>query len=148
MEWLNKLSGQLVAVDTAPFIYLIEGNPKYLSAIEPFFAALDQGRLHGITSTVTLLEVLVQPFRKNDQELARRYREILLKSRGLTIIPLSAEIAEQAAEIRAHSNLRTADAIQIAVARSQRAASFLTNDRQLLAPAGLDVLIIDELISA
>jgi hypothetical protein len=30
MEWLIKLKGKIVGLDTAPLIYYIEENPKYL----------------------------------------------------------------------------------------------------------------------
>lgn len=43
MDWINELSGSAVALDTAPLIYFIERNPKYLPIVKPFFAAMDQG---------------------------------------------------------------------------------------------------------
>jgi hypothetical protein len=30
MEWLNKLQGKIIGLDTAPLIYFIEENPTYL----------------------------------------------------------------------------------------------------------------------
>ncbi len=65
MGWIDALRGKKAGLDTAPFIYFIEENQTYLSLIRPFFEALDQGSFTGITSAVTLLEVLVQPFRRN-----------------------------------------------------------------------------------
>lgn len=37
MEWLVNLQGQIVGLDTAPLIYFIEQNPRYLEVIHAFF---------------------------------------------------------------------------------------------------------------
>ncbi len=124
MEWLNALYNRVVGVDTAPFIYLIEEHPVYLPAVRSLFEAADLGRLRIVTLVITLLEVLVQPLRQGDQELARQYREILLEATGLIIVPVSARIAEKAAALRAFYNLRTPDAIQAATAIGEGASAF------------------------
>ena len=33
MEWLNLLTGKIVGLDTAPLIYFIEQNPKYITIV-------------------------------------------------------------------------------------------------------------------
>lgn len=45
------------------FIYFIEEHPIYLPLVEPLFEAIDAGELEAVTSSLTLLEVLVIPFR-------------------------------------------------------------------------------------
>ncbi len=146
MEWLGALEGKIVGVDTAPFIYLIEEHPDYLPLVRPFFEAVDLGRLRVVTSVITLLEVLVQPLRQDNQELAQKYRDILLGAAGLSVVPVSVSIAEEAASLRACYHLRTPDAIQIATAKSEGASAFLTNDRRLASLPGIQVLVLDELI--
>ena len=64
MGWVDDLHGKTVGVDTSPFIYLIEGNPTYLKAVAEFFPAVDAGHITAVISTVTLLQWLVQPFRR------------------------------------------------------------------------------------
>ena len=63
-----------LAVDTAIFIYLIEEEPRYLPHILPLFAEADQGHRELVTSALTLLEVLVVPYRAGNRQLAERYR--------------------------------------------------------------------------
>ena len=145
MEWLEALEGQVVGLDTAPLIYLIEENPAYLKTVRPFFKAVDQGKFHVVTSVITLLEVLVHPFRRNDAELAQQYRDILLNAEGLTTVLLSQEIAEKAARLRAQHSIRTPDAIQMATAMREGASFFLTNDARLPSLPTLQVLVLDEL---
>ena len=49
MGWLDPLHGQLVGMDTAPLIYYMERHPQYFATVQPFFHALDQGLLLGVT---------------------------------------------------------------------------------------------------
>lgn len=145
MEWIAALHGKMVGLDTAPLIYFIEENPAYLETVRPFFEAIDRREFSAVTSVVTLLAVLVHPFRRGDTKLAEQYRDILLNAEGLTTILLSQDIAEEAARLRVTHNLRTPDAIQIATALHEGATFFLTNDDHLPSVAGLKVLVLDEL---
>lgn len=145
MEWVTALQGRVVGLDTAPLIYFIEENPTYLETIRPFFVAMDRGEFRVVTSTVTLLEVLVHPFRRGEKELAQQYRDILLGAEGLITISLSQDIAEVAARLRASHNIRTPDAIQMATALRAGASHFLTNDVRLPSLPELKVLVLDEL---
>ena len=61
MEWITRLSGKTIGLDTAPLIYFMEEHPFYLEFVHPFFQALDRGDFIVVTSTITLLEVLVYP---------------------------------------------------------------------------------------
>ena len=146
MEWLADLQGKVVGLDTAPLIYFIEENPMYLTTVRPFFEAMDRGELTVVTSMVTLLEVLVHPFRHNDIDLAQQYRDILLYTEHLTTFELSQDIAEEAARLRARHNLRTPDAIQLATVIHANASIFFTNGDRYPSVPGLGLFVLDELI--
>lgn len=145
MEWLDALQGQVVGLDTAPLIYLVEENSTYLDIVHPFFVAMDQGEFNVVTSTVTLLEVLVHPLRLGKTNLAQQYRDILLNAENLMVLSLSQDIAEGAARLRALYDIRTPDAIQMATAICARAFCLLTNDARLPPSPQLDMLILDDL---
>ncbi|NJO50173.1 MAG: type II toxin-antitoxin system VapC family toxin [Leptolyngbyaceae cyanobacterium RM2_2_4] len=146
MEWLIRLQDQTVGLDTAPLIYFIEQNEIYLDLVRAFFQAMNQGEFRVVTSTLTLTEVLVHPIRAGNIKLAAQYREIISDQANLTALPVSFEIAETAAHIRARHNLRTPDAIQIATAIRGRASFFLTNDVRLVDVPDLEVLALDNLL--
>ena len=146
MEWIDGLHGELVGLDTAPLIYFIEEHPAYLESMRYFFEAVDRGDFNVITSTVTLLEVLVQPFRHNNAELAEEYRDILLNSPNLSTVGISEIVAERAAKLRAEYDVRTPDAIQLALAIEEGASFFMTNDTRLPAVSPLKLLVLDNLI--
>ncbi len=131
MGLVDELRDLRICIDTAPIIYFIEKHPKYLNLIRPVFAQIDAGKIEAITSTITLLEVLVQPIRRNNNSLAERYREILLYSDGLTTFEILHEVSEMSSKLRAKYSIKTPDAIQIAVGLVYGAEKFITNDPAL-----------------
>jgi len=145
VEWINDLRGKTIGLDTAPLIYFMEENPAYLETVRQFFEAMDRSDFMVVTSTVTLLEVLVQPLRNNNSELASEYRDILLNSKLITL-EVSNTIAELAAQLRASHNLRTPDAIQLGAALNAGASHFFTNDVRLPEIPSIQILSLDELI--
>ena len=145
MGWIDLLKGKVVGFDTMPLIYYMEEHPIYLEIVDPFFDAIENGEFTVVTSTVTLLEVLVHPIRSGDTKLAQRYRDLLFNSKGLKTVPLSQEIAEEAARLRAISKIHTPDAIQMATAIKSDASFFLTNDIHLPSLPNLQMLKLNEL---
>jgi predicted nucleic acid-binding protein len=145
VEWIDRLRGSTVGLDTGPLIYYIEEHPAFLARIKPFFEAAERGEFRVVTSFVTLIEVLVHPLREGRPELAEEYRNILLQSPAMTAIPLDEGIAEEAAGLRARHNLRTPDAIQLATAVRSGASWFVTNDAQLAGVSEISVLVLNQL---
>ena len=45
MGLVAELRGSTICIDTAPFIYFIEKDPKYLDIIRPLFAEIDAGKI-------------------------------------------------------------------------------------------------------
>jgi len=50
MGLVDELRGSRICIDTAPFIYFIEKDPKYLNIIRPLFAEIDAGKIDAVTS--------------------------------------------------------------------------------------------------
>jgi predicted nucleic acid-binding protein len=145
MGWVETLRGEIIGLDTAPLIYYIEENPKYLSTLQPFFEALDRREFSIVTSTITLLEVLVHPIRQNNHQLVQQYRNILSNAVGIEMFPLDINISEYAAQLRGEYNIRTPDAIQMATAIQAGATYFLTNDIALPEIPDLRILVVENL---
>ena len=145
MGWIESLRGSIVGLDTTPLIYYTEANPTYIEVVDPFFKAVERGEFIVVTSIVTLLEVLVRPFRDGDLELAQKYRDFLFDSDNVSMRFLSQKIVEEAAHLRAFHNIRTPDAIQIATAIDADASFFLTNDTRLPSLPNLKTLVLEDL---
>ena len=145
MGLIRDIGDGPLALDTAAFIYFIEEDPRFLSLLDPVFAAIDEGRLPATASSLTLLEVLVVPYRAGNVPLAERYEQVLTRSRGLHLIDIDRTQLRTAAQLRAiHSGLRTPDAIQISAALSGGCSALLTNDRDLPAVPGLRILQLED----
>jgi predicted nucleic acid-binding protein len=129
-----------VGLDTAVFIYYIEENPGLLPLIDPIFRAADQGKRELVTSALTLLEVLVVPYRLGNRVLAARYEALLTRSRGVRVVDLTREQLRAAAQLRAVTGVKVPDALQLVAALTAGCATFLTNDRRLPTVPGLRVL--------
>jgi predicted nucleic acid-binding protein len=129
-----------VGVDTALFIYFIEEDVRFLPVIAPLFDDADAGRRQLIASALTLLEVLVVPFRAGNRPLAERYEALLTRSRGVRLIDLTRDHLRVAAQIRAATGARTPDALQLAAALGEGCRSFVTNDLRLPPVPGLRIV--------
>lgn len=143
MGLIDDIGAGPLGLDTAPFIYFIETNPDYLSLVQDVFARIDGGHVRAVTSAVTLLEVLVVPYRSGDLPLADRYEVLLTRSRGLTMRELDRPLLKAAARLRASTGMKTPDALQVAAALGGECPVFLTNDRQIPTLPGLTVLQLD-----
>ena len=118
--------GALVLMDSAPIIYFLEGHPKLAPIFKPFFVAHDSGRIHFAVTTISLAEVLTGPLQAGDEALAERYRAIL---ESWQVVDLDADIAANAARLRASLRLKLADAVHAASAISINADALVTHDR-------------------
>jgi predicted nucleic acid-binding protein len=137
----DDLGSGPTALDTAIFIYYIEENTSFLPLVAPIFEEVAAGRREVVTSGLTLLEVLVVPYRAGNLALAERYEASLSRSRGLRLVDIGRDELRAAAQLRAlHPSLRTPDALQMATALSAGCRSFVTNDRDLPAVPGLRIL--------
>jgi predicted nucleic acid-binding protein len=104
------------------------------------FRAADTGHRELVTSAVTLLEVLVVPYRANNKALADRYEALLTRSRGIRLIDLTRDQLRRAAQLRALTGVRTPDALQLTAAHDAGCTAFVTNDRRLPAVSGLRIV--------
>jgi hypothetical protein len=80
MERLTQKLTKLgtVGIDTPAFIYHLEAHAKYLPQTQKCFSSLENGKWHGITSTITLMEINVHPWRVGREDVARKYETLLM----------------------------------------------------------------------
>jgi predicted nucleic acid-binding protein len=78
--------------------------------------------------------------------MADTYQRQLTAFPNLRLVPADAAICRTAARLRAaQRSLRLPDAIHLATALEQGATAFVTNDRDLRPPPGLEVIRISTL---
>lgn len=95
MDRLDQASR--VFLDTAPVIYFVESNPRYLPLVLEVFDRLDAGRFTGITSPITLAECLVFPYHLGRDDLVASFTRLLVQGPHTLFVPIGQEAAQQAA---------------------------------------------------
>jgi len=133
-----------IFLDSAPLIYFVEENSDYCPLIEPIIEAIDSGTKLGLCSYVTLLEVLVKPLELRRHDLAERYRDLLLGSENMRVLPVERTVTEEAARLRAERKVGTPDAILLATARLAGADAFVTNDTRLPEIPGMTIVCLQD----
>lgn len=131
-----------IGLDTNVLIYYIEEHPVLMEKVELFINKIEDGKAIGITSYVTLLELLVKPIREGRFDLVDHYKTIL--SGNLEMVPLDEIVSIKAAELRAKYGLRTPDAIQLASVIYKNGDVFITNDRGLKRIKEIKVLALED----
>lgn len=135
--WGGLRSGDLVLVDTAPLIYLLEDNLEFAPLFIGLFEACEHGQVQIAVSTIALAELLVGPLKNQQEALAKRYEKALS---AFDLLPVTQEIAVLAARLRASLGLRLPDALQAATALVHGAVALVTHDRDFSRLQGLRVI--------
>lgn len=141
-DFLKKHS--VIALDSSIFIYHLEDHPRYAPLTEIIFNALEKGTTKGITSYLTLIEIMTKPKAEGFPQVARDYEYYLTTFPNLTFYEMGLDIARKASDLRATERIKGPDAIQLATAVLYEATAFLTNDKIFDRVKGIDILILDK----
>jgi len=99
-----------------------------------------------VTSTITMAELLVQPYRNANQDQVNQFYGLLTTYPHLEWIAPDLEIADLAARFRAQHRLRIPDALHAATAAGCQATGFITNDAVFRRVEGFETLVLQELV--
>ena len=134
-----------IGLDTSIFIYHLEANPSYEEMSGEIFQWLERPAASAVTSSITLTELLVQPYRAGNETLVNQYYGLLSLFPNLEWVAPDLAIADVAARIRAQYRLRTPDALQAATAIRREATALLTNDPDLARVPDIEIGLLDQL---
>lgn len=143
---IERLLGHRVYLDANVFIYAVESYPKYAALALQVLQAIEDRRVHAITSDLTIAEVLVNPVRRNNQELVRTFTAVLQSKPHFEMIPVSRDILVASAELRAINGGKLPDAIHGATGLRAQCKMLLTADRTFKVPQGLELVLLDDLL--
>jgi predicted nucleic acid-binding protein len=131
-----------IGLDTPVFIYHIQESSPFSSAASLVLEQLTQRSVSGVTSVLTLTELLVRPYQMGRRGLAIHYEALVRAIPSLAVVDTDARIARQAAVLRATHRLRTADAVQVASSLEHGATAFVTNDVRLRRISEIPVIVL------
>jgi predicted nucleic acid-binding protein len=133
-------------LDTSVFIYQLEANSRYLPLTDHIFSWLEKADSKAVTSTITMTELLVQPYRDSNEQRVDEFYGLLSTYPNLDWIAPHLEIADLAARFRALHRLRTPDALQAATAAYAGATGLITNDEAFDRVDLFETLLLDRLL--
>ena len=115
--------------DTNLFVCLVEDRGERAEQVAALRRRMIERGDELLTSALTLGEVLVKPMEIGDEDLMRRYEQVI--GTGATVLPFDLRAAPKFAEIRRDRSIRAPDAIQLACASAAGTDLFITNDERL-----------------
>jgi predicted nucleic acid-binding protein len=110
------------------FIYVLHSHPRLGPVARSALELVQAGAVYGVTSTLTLAELLVMPSREQDEDALDFTEGYLVNFPNLALLPLTVDLARDVAQVRAATRLKLPDAIQIATAIDAEADVILSND--------------------
>jgi predicted nucleic acid-binding protein len=132
-----------IALDSNVLICMLEGVRPQGVVARAIIDGVEAGRVDATTASVTLTEVLARSAAAGDSEAFERLDGDLWSIGGLTVIPMDRRIAIEAAWARGQGH-GLADAIHLATARLSDATCFVTNDRRIRDPGGVEVVYLSD----
>ncbi len=148
-DFTSRLAQFKVAVlDTMVFIYHFENHPLFANLTQVIFERMEGGLLTSLASVICLTEIYSGPLQKGYVSLFEEYKRVFATYPNLSLIPVTPEIAEQAAVLKAKYQIRTPDAIHVATGLVHKAEAIVSNDETLRAIKELEVLTLSDFIKA
>ena len=149
MEKPSKLGKRLkgvkkVYLDTNCFIYHYGKHPLFQPVSTEILLLIGDGKLQGVTSVLSVSEVLYRRLQKKPDE-PLEYQRTLLSIQNLSLMFVDLEVAAKAAEISLRYNLKAPDAIHYATALVHNCEVFITNDKVFKRVKEIPILLIKDL---
>jgi predicted nucleic acid-binding protein len=133
---------RLLLIDTPVFSYHLSDHPRYAPLTAVILGAIESGKVAGLTSAVTVAEIMAIPAQVGDQQAMQDYELFLANFPNLRVEPLDVTLARETALVRAATGLRTPDAVQVAAARLNGADAIITNDHRWAARVTTPAVIL------
>jgi predicted nucleic acid-binding protein len=138
----------VVGIDTMVWIYNLDRQSLPYAVATQVLRLIESGAIAGVTSEVTIMELMVRPLRMNAPTVAAGYESLIVTFPNLAVASLDRVAVRRAAELRARFNLHPLDALQLAACIEHGATTFVTNDLRLGKVTDIDIVMLDDFIEA
>ena len=121
-----------IYLDTNAFISAFESETPRSDQIWAVFDAIAEGEFVGVTSELTIAELLPKPLSLGQDDLVNTYIELLSGENGIVVRAVTWSILIETASLRSRlPSLRLPDAVQLATALQEDCKAFVSNDRRI-----------------
>lgn len=135
------IKDKLIGLDTNIFIYYFEEDSEFGLQARAIFENLSGKKSRGVTSIITLTELLSLPASEKELEALKMH---FLETPNLIICDVNQTIGIDAARIRRKYSFRIPDSIQLATCLYQNADIFITNDERLKSFKEIPIVLLDK----
>ena len=137
-----------VYVDSNVLIYYVDGSPRFKSPAENILKAFVQRGRKLLSSEITVGECL-RGVPRDARDVSDVFLSILGNENFITLEPVTLPLIKRAAALGAELNMKLIDmkfidAIHVATAEASQCSVFLTNDRGIRAPAGIELRYLSQ----
>jgi len=122
-----------IALDTNILIYFLEGIEPQASKVEQILNRFTKSEDEGIISTITVAEVLTGFYLIDNTNKGLKVKKLLedLTLNKVKIVPVTFEIADLAANLKAKRGGQLPDALIVATAVNQKAECIYSEDQDM-----------------
>lgn len=143
-EFFKKYS--VIGLDSQVFIYHFGNNPIFRPFTITLFNLMEQGEIVGVTSILSVLEIISKAKEKEDQHLVNEYKFLFNTFPNLVVGGVDEDVVDLSATLKAKYSFDTTVAIQLATAKLYNATCFITNKQDLKKIQEIKVIIISEIL--
>jgi predicted nucleic acid-binding protein len=130
--------------DSNVFIYAFEYSTAVGDAARRAFSLIEDGGATGVTSLLTLGEVLPGPLRRRNFRVEQAYEAVFAGKIGFDVVPVTMDLLRAAARHVADQNLRLPDALHVASALHANCDAFVTEDEGVRTPVQLPLVRLND----
>lgn len=133
-------------IHIAPVViaYHLIGQPPVVDLTRLLFTSIRSGRVRAQTSALSIYQLLTEPYREGEDALAERAFRYLGGHPGLEIVPVTAAVSRQAAEVQARLGGTPERSIQVATALLGGAKAYVAHKTALRRIAGMEIISLDD----
>lgn len=139
----KRLKGARIYFDTNIFIYMLEGNRELSKPIDILQKGL-QAQDFSVHSSELVFTEILPPLVRDGKTKIIKLTVSFLSQRIFNISPIDRDISIQAGYLRGSSKMKSPDALHVATALMQKCDIFLTNDKGIKTPKGLERVILSD----
>ena len=132
-----NMTGSLY-VDSNVLIYYVHGSSEFKSLAENTLMSIVGSGRRLFSSEITLGECL-RGVARTAPDLSDIFLEVLGNASFISLEPVNLSLIKRAAFLGAELNMKLIDAIHVATAEALGCDAFLTNNRGIRAPAGIEL---------
>jgi len=145
--WNRFSDGERVALDTSVFIYYFNRQQPYFAPCLQLIRSIESGQLRAVISTVSEMEILVEPLAQGRHELVNDIEDLLRRLTSLDVVAVDRALARRAAELRAETRLRSLDALVAVTAIASGCSHLVGNDREFASRVkGVDYVMVADYV--